>query len=110
VTCEKRIIGSLEGLLEVGDEVADVLEPDAEAEEAVGDADPGALLGGERDGEAGEQLLAAGAPLTVEHLDDAFRMMRAVENDLIKHSVAEVKDAVLVEQILIEMDEMLEAA
>ena len=57
-----------------------------------------------------EQLLAAGAPLTVEHLDDAFRMMRAVENDLIKHSVAEVKDAVLVEQILIEMDEMLEAA
>lgn len=57
-----------------------------------------------------EQLLAAGAPLIVEHLDDAFRMMRAVENDLIKHSVAEVKDAVLVEQILIEMDEMREAA
>lgn len=57
-----------------------------------------------------EQRLAAGSPLTVEHLDDAFRMMRAVENDLIKHSVEEVKDAVLVEQILIEMDEMREAA
>ena len=57
-----------------------------------------------------EQRLAAGAPLTVESLDDAFRMLRAVENDLIKHSVEEVKDAVLVEQIMIEMDEMREAA
>ncbi|MBK8113444.1 MAG: hypothetical protein IPK44_02355 [Candidatus Accumulibacter sp.] len=57
-----------------------------------------------------EQRLAAGAPLTVEHLDDAFRMLRAVENDLIKHSAAEVKDAVLVEQIMIEMDEMRDAA
>src|SRR5688572_16829376 len=46
VTWEKRIIGSLERLLEVGDEVADVLEPDAEAQEPVGDPDPGALGGG----------------------------------------------------------------
>jgi len=57
-----------------------------------------------------EQRLAAGTPLTVEQLDAAFRMLRAVENDLIKHSVAAVKDAVLVEQILIEMDEMRDAA
>jgi hypothetical protein len=57
-----------------------------------------------------EQLLAAGAPLTVEHLDDAFRMMRAVENDLIKHSVDEVKDAVLIEKIIIELDEMRDSA
>lgn len=57
-----------------------------------------------------ERRLAAGTPLTVEQLDAAFRMLRAVENDLIKHSVAAVKDAVLVEQILIEMDEMRDAA
>lgn len=57
-----------------------------------------------------EQRLAAGTPLTVEQLDAAFRMLRVVENDLIQHSVAAVKDAVLVEQILIEMDEMRDAA
>jgi len=33
-----------------------------------------------------------------------------VEDELIKHSVAEVKDAVLTEQILIEMDEIRAAA
>ena len=49
-------------------------------------------------------------PLTVEHLDDALRMLVAVENDLIRHTVAEVKDAVLIEQCLIELDEMREAA
>ena len=57
-----------------------------------------------------EQRLAAGTPLTVEHLDDALRMLVAVENDLIRHTVAEVKDAVLIEQCLIELDEMREAA
>ncbi len=57
-----------------------------------------------------ERRLAAGTPLTVEQLDAAFRMLRVVENNLIQHSVAAVKDAVLVEQILIEMDEMREAA
>lgn len=57
-----------------------------------------------------EQRLASGAPLTVEHLDDAFRVMRAVENDLIKHSVDEVKEAVLIEQIIIELDEMRDSA
>ena len=57
-----------------------------------------------------EQRLAAGAPLTDGLLTDALRMLRAVEDELIKHSVAEVKDAVLAEQILIEMDEIRVAA
>jgi len=43
-------------------------------------------------------------------LTDALRMLRLVEDELIKHSVAEVKDAVLTEQILIELDEIREAA
>ena len=38
------------------------------------------------------------------------RMLRLVEDDLIKHSIVEVKDAVLTEQILIEMDEIRAAA
>lgn len=57
-----------------------------------------------------EQRLASGSTLTVENLDDAFRMLRAVENDLIKHSVDEVKDAVLIEKIIIELDEMRDSA
>jgi hypothetical protein len=57
-----------------------------------------------------EQRFAAGAPLTDSLLNDALRMLRLVEDELIKHSVAEVKDAVLTEQILIEMDEIREAA
>ena len=55
-----------------------------------------------------EQRLAAGVPLEVEHVDAALRMLMAVENNLIKHSVAEVKEAVMIEQILIEMAEMIE--
>lgn len=57
-----------------------------------------------------EQRFATGAPLTDGLLTDALRMLRLVEDDLIKHSVAEVKDAVLTEQILIEMDEIMAAA
>ncbi len=57
-----------------------------------------------------EQRFAAGAPLTDGLLTDALRMLRLVEDDLIRHSVAEVKDAVLTEQILIEMDEIMAAA
>ena len=55
-----------------------------------------------------EQRLAAGVPLEVEHVDASLRMLMAVENNLIKHSVAEVKEAVMIEQILIEMAEMIE--
>ena len=57
-----------------------------------------------------EQRFAAGSPLTIELIDDALRMLRVVEGELMQHSVAEVKDAVLTEQILIEMDAMREAA
>ena len=57
-----------------------------------------------------EQRFAAGAPLTIDLIDDALRMLRLVEDELIRHSVAEVQDAVLVEQILIEMDALKEAA
>ena len=57
-----------------------------------------------------EQRRAAGVPLEVEHVDASLRMLVAVENDLIRHTVAEVKDAVLIEQCLIELDEMREAA
>jgi len=55
-----------------------------------------------------EQRLAAGVPLEVEHVDASLRMLMAVENNLIKHSVAEVKEAVMIEQILIEMAELIE--
>ena len=55
-----------------------------------------------------EQRLAAGVPLEVEHIDASLRMLMAVENNLIKHSVEEVKEAVMIEQILIEMAEMIE--
>ncbi len=47
-------------------------------------------------------------PLEVEHVDASLRMLMAVENNLIKHSVEEVKEAVMIEQILIEMAEMIE--
>lgn len=57
-----------------------------------------------------ERRLSAGAPLTADHLESALRMLNAVEDDLIKHSAAEIKGAVLDEQISIEMDAMREAA
>ena len=57
-----------------------------------------------------EKRFAAGAPMTVDLIDDALRMLRMVEDELIKHTVYAVQDAVLVEQILIEMDALKEAA
>jgi len=57
-----------------------------------------------------EKRFAAGAPLSIDLIDDALRILRMVEDELIRHSVAEVQDAVLVEQILIEMDALKEAA
>ena len=41
-------------------------------------------------------------------IDDALRMLRLVEDELMVHSVEAVKDAVLTEQILIEMDALAE--
>ena len=55
-----------------------------------------------------EQRFAVGSPLTIELIDDALRMLRIVEDELMKHSVEAVKDAVLTEQILIEMDALAE--
>jgi hypothetical protein len=55
-----------------------------------------------------EQRFAAGTPLTVGLIDDALRMLRIVEDELMKHTVEAVKDAVLTEQILIEMDALAE--
>ena len=55
-----------------------------------------------------EQRFAAGSPLTIELIDDALRMLRIVEDELMKHTVDAVKDAVLTEQILIEMDAIAE--
>lgn len=51
-----------------------------------------------------EQRLAAGAPLTIDSVDTALRLLDTVETELLRYSVAEVKDAVLTEQIKIEMD------
>lgn len=55
-----------------------------------------------------EQRFAAGTPLTVGLIDDALRMLRLVEDELLKHTVAEVKDAVLTEQVSIELDALAE--
>lgn len=55
-----------------------------------------------------EKLFAAGAPLTIDLIDDALRMLRMVEDELIKHTVYAVQDAVLVEQIMIELEAIAE--
>lgn len=53
-----------------------------------------------------EKKLAAGTPLTVAEIDDALSFLHRCEDALIKHTVAAVKDAVLTEQISIELDEL----
>ena len=55
-----------------------------------------------------EKRFAAGAPITEELLNDALRMFQTVEDDLIKHTVSDVKDAVLTEQVSIELDALAE--
>jgi hypothetical protein len=55
-----------------------------------------------------EKRFAAGAPMTVDLIDDALRMLRMVEDELIKHTVYAVQDAVLVEQIMIELEAIAE--
>lgn len=55
-----------------------------------------------------EKRFAAGAPLSIDLIDDALRILRMVENDLIKHTVEAVHDAVLVEQIMIELEAIAE--
>jgi hypothetical protein len=55
-----------------------------------------------------EQRFAVGSPLTIELIDDALRMLRIVEDELMKHTVEAVKDAVLTEQVSIELDALAE--
>lgn len=57
-----------------------------------------------------EKKLAAGVPLTMEELDGALALLNRCESALIKHSVSAIKSAVLTEQIVIELDEIKEAA
>ena len=56
-----------------------------------------------------EKRLAAGVPLAVAEIDAALAFLRVCEDALIKHTVEEVKSAVLTEQIVIEMDERMAA-
>lgn len=56
-----------------------------------------------------EKRLAAGVPLTVEEIDAALAFLRVCEGELIRHTVGEVKSAVLTEQIAIEIDERMAA-
>lgn len=53
-----------------------------------------------------EKKLAAGIPLTVDQIDAALTLISRCEDALVKKTVAELKDAVVTEQILIELDEI----
>ena len=55
-----------------------------------------------------EKKLAAGTPLTVFEIDSAFTLLNRCENALIKVTVEKLKDAVLTEQIVIELDQISE--
>lgn len=57
-----------------------------------------------------EKKLAAGELLTMEEIDGALALLKRCEDALIKHSVDAIKSAVLTEQIVIELDELREAA
>ena len=50
--------------------------------------------------------LANGVPLTIAEIDSALSLLHRCENRLIKRTVAEVKSAVLTEQVCIEIDEL----
>lgn len=52
-----------------------------------------------------EKRLAAGTPLTVAEIDAALAFLRVCEDALIRHTVEEVKSAVLTEQLNIEFEE-----
>lgn len=56
-----------------------------------------------------EKRLAAGAPITVDEIDAALAFLRTCEDALIRHTVGEVKSAVLTEQLAIELDERIAA-
>ena len=52
------------------------------------------------------KALANGVPLTIAEIDNALSLLHRCENRLIKRTVAEVKSAVLTEQVCIEIDEL----
>ena len=52
------------------------------------------------------KALANGVPLTIAEIDSALSLLHRCENRLIKRTVAEVKSAVLTEQVCIEIDEL----
>ena len=57
-----------------------------------------------------QKRLANGLPVTMDEIDAALRFLRSTETPLIKAKWADIKDAIITEQIKIEMDEMGMAA
>lgn len=53
-----------------------------------------------------EKKLAAGVPLNISEIYEALSLLNRCEDALIKHPVDVIKDAVLTEQICIELDEL----
>lgn len=53
-----------------------------------------------------ERKLANGTPLFPSEIQDCFKLLKVCENSLVRKTVEEVKDAVLTEQIQIELDEL----
>ena len=53
-----------------------------------------------------EKKLAQGVPLTIAEIDAALSLIRRCEDALVKKTVQEVKDAVITEQVCIELDEL----
>ena len=52
------------------------------------------------------KALANGVPLTIAEIDSALSLLHRCENRLIKRTVADVKSAVLTEQVCIEINEL----
>ena len=52
------------------------------------------------------KALENGVPLTIAEIDNALSLLHRCEDRLIKRTVAEVKPAVLTEQVCIEIDEL----
>lgn len=57
-----------------------------------------------------KRKLANGVPLTVQEIDDAMRCLNGAVKPLMLMPWQQIKDAVLIEMIQIEFDEMQEAA
>lgn len=53
-----------------------------------------------------EKKLASGVAMEVSEIDAALVVLKRCEDALLRHSIAVVKDAVLTEQVAIELDRM----